>query len=329
MNILFRVDAGGKTGLGHYFRSMTLAKLLAADNHTIIFTHQPSSFWENANTPFLNYPLTEDADEKTVDIVKKHSISVFYVDGIIEFSRSLVSELNRLGVKLIYYQNISETKHLCDAFILPSLNYDEQFLADFGTETEVFKGLEYAIFHEQIYRIPRNKQVSQFVKKVGFFSGGSDPKNVLLKLYHLIEHDAFSGISFNYFYGKDYLFINDIPPLKDNDQVRFVPYNIDQVSKMDVLVGTFGVSAYEYMYVGVPLICVGHQISNARASAKTAEKTGAIIDLGVIDDISSSDLNQAISDLIKHKQKRESLRKNAHKAIDALGAERVKKIITS
>ena len=47
MNFLFRVDAGGKVGLGHFYRSVTLAHEITKRGHNVIFQHEKSIFWNS------------------------------------------------------------------------------------------------------------------------------------------------------------------------------------------------------------------------------------------------------------------------------------------
>ncbi|WPP53313.1 hypothetical protein [Catalinimonas niigatensis] len=328
MNILFRVDAGGKVGLGHYYRSITLAKRLKSKGCSLTILHRPSLFWSKISLPFPSIVLEEEENEHVLRLIKENEYSVFYVDGILDFEESLMNEIGKRKTSVVFYQNLSSTKHLCDVFILPSLNYDERFFDSFSIHTRIFKGLDYVIFNEMVYNLPKLGKIREKVKSIGLISGGSDPKNVLLHLYSLINHQAFEDVQFTYFYGEDFMHIDKVPASPEMN-ASFVSYDLEQICKMDVVIGTFGVSTYELMYLGMPIISVGHQTSNAEASYRTAKHTKAVIDLGLVDALSSVELNKAIQELISNFQKRESLKQNSTRAIDALGVERVADIIIS
>lgn len=328
MNILFRVDAGGKIGLGHYYRSITLAKKLKSKGCNLTILHRPSLFWTKINLPFPSIVLEEEEDEHVLRLIKENQYSVFYVDGILDFEENLMNEIGRRKTSIVFYQNLSSTKHLCDVFILPSLNYDERFFDNFSIHTRIFKGLEYVVFNELVYNLPKLDNVKEKVKNVGLISGGSDPKNVLLQLYSLINHQEFKDVQFTYFYGEDFMHEDKIPASPEVN-TTFASYDLEQICRMDIVIGTFGVSTYELMYLGMPIISVGHQASNAEASDRTAKGTRAIIDLGIIDSISPEQLNISLQELIHSSQTRELLRQNATHAIDALGVERVADVIVS
>ena len=329
MNILFRVDAGGKTGLGHFFRSVTLAKALHKKRVGITITHRPSDFWAQVELPFPMIAVDEGKEEEhTFQLIEEGDFSVYYVDGIINFSEDFIDSLRQLGVKVVFYQNISEARHLCDVFILPSLRHEDDFFKDFGKSTKVFKGLDYVFFNEKVYQLQPKKESKEMAENIGIVTGGSDPRGVLLTIHSLIGHKAFEQISFTYFYGKDFLHKENIPA-HTQDNVQFLPFDQQHISNMDLVICTFGVSTYELMFLGIPILSVGHQASNAEASKIVAEQTEGIIDLGQIDHLDGVRLNDILKRVIASPQQRKTLSENAKKAVDAFGAERVVGILKS
>jgi len=330
MNILFRVDAGDKIGLGHYFRTITLAKALYKRGIGVTITHKPSPFWTKVVLPFPTVTLEEGKEEShTLQLIKKGDFSVYYVDGIIAFTEAFIESIRKSRIKVVFYQNNSDTKHLCDIFILPSLRYDSSFFKNFSEKTKVFTGLDYVIFNEKVYQLAsKRKPIRKIAENIGIVTGGSDPKGVLLTIHSLIEHATFQHINFIYFYGEDFLHKENIPA-HTKANVQFSPFDLKAVSNMDIVICTFGVSTYELMYLGIPTISIGHQFTNAAASKKVEDCTKGIIDLGLIDDINATRLNDTLGMLIDQPQQREALSKNAMKAIDAKGIDRIIQIVTS
>jgi len=330
MNILFRVDAGGSTGLGHFFRSVTLAKALHKRGVGVTITHRPSDFWAQVELPCPVIALEEgEEEERTVQLIEEGDFSVYFVDSIITFSETFINQVRQLGLKVVFYQNISEARHRCDVFILPSLRYDDDFFKDFSAGTKVYKGLDYVFFNEKVYQLqPKKVPVRETAKNVGIVTGGSDPRGVLLTVYSQIEHGTLQEVNFTYFYGRDFIHKQHIP--KDTeDNVQFLPFDQMLVSKMDLVICTFGVSTYELMFLGIPVLSVGHQATNAAASKIVAEQTDGIIDLGQIDNVDDMKLNDILKHVIASPQQRKAISQNAKKAVDALGAERVVDILTS
>ena len=321
MNFLFRVDAGGEIGLGHFYRSVNLAKHLTKNGHNIIFIHLPSDFWNKLNKKefkFAHYQLESDIDQ--LDLVKEFLIEVFYVDGIIEFDKELLDDLREYS-KVVFYQNTSKSRHLCDLFILPSIHQREDFFKNFPDETAVYQGLEYFTFSETIEKFEK-KPKPDIVSCISIMAGGSDPNDTLRVVYDLINFDAFDTIRFNFHYGKEYLFLDQVPK-ETPKRVTWLPFNLEEIYHSDMIISAFGVSTYEFLALSMPIISYGHQESNAKASNYLAKNTGALSSIGLFNEIDYNLINFRLEMLIKNKAEREKMIENAAKIIDLHGIERV------
>lgn len=328
--ILFRVDAGGKVGLGHFYRSLNLALTLKERGHEVVFTHLSSAFWQAiSDFSFRHYELSfNNVESEMLSIICDEKVSIFYVDGIITFSSQFIQEVKKMA-KIVFYQNLSDSKALSDVFFLPSIHQDEAFFEAFRSSTTVvYKGLEYFTFNKEIEQYsPITFQNTTPVKSVAVIAGGSDPRNVLLTLYEMLdEQRLLKDVEFVFFYGNDYLYKNKIPiELKNN--VSFLPYNTSLIMSHDVIIAAFGVSAYEFMCLGKPVIGVGHQKTNADALKVVAEKTNAIFDMGVIDDLDIETFNNTISSLLQDKSKLMTMSYRAKEILDTKGINRVVNIL--
>lgn len=327
--ILFRVDAGGKVGLGHFYRSYNLALALKNKEYLVTFVHEKSNFWETiTDFEFQHIDLDSDnANKNMFDVCLKDNYEILYIDGIIEFNAASIESLKG-KTKVIFYQNISESRHLSDIFILPSIHQEKSFFKNFNTKhTKIFQGLEYFTFNSKISKL-NIKQISpnHKVKNIGIICGGSDPKNIMLSIFKLIDYEEWNTMSFNFYYGDNYIYQESIPK-KYACNVGFSPYNVKTINKNDVLISAFGVSTYEFMALGMPIISVGHQEANANASKILAEKTKSIYHLGLIDFLTKDIINQTIrefeSDLtISHK-----LSEKSKQVLDLKGIDRIVRII--
>lgn len=328
--ILFRVDAGGQVGLGHYYRSLNLALTLKDRGYEILFVHQASEFWDNLKDfPFKHYELfPETAENDMISICRDQQAAVFYADGIIQFSPQFIQEIKKTA-KVIFYQNLTDAKVLADVFILPSIHQDDAFFAPFeNSGTVVYKGLEYFTFNKEIEQYtPISLQNDLSVESVAVTAGGSDPRNVLLTLYEMLdERDTLRNIKFTFFYGNDYLYKNEIP-IKLKNNVSFLPYNTRSIISHDIIIAAFGVSAYEFMCLGKPVIGIGHQKTNANALKLVAERTEAIFDMGLIDDLCKENFNTTLKSLIQNVDKLVNMSQKAKRILDTQGICRVVDIL--
>lgn len=285
MKILFRVDAGGKVGLGHFYRSITLARKLKEDGHKVVFSFIMSPFWSaqiQAGFDFLMLPLLEaKTEEETYLYIKSHCIDIYYVDAILDFSNEFLERLREI-CKVVFYQNMSAAAPCADIFIYPSLRSNPDFFSLFNNYSTIYRGLKYVIFHPDIFLMTRKEWFSGRLRNIAVSAGGSDPLNTLYHIYKIVKNKNFQAYQFTFFYGNDYIFKSNIPKNLPSN-IKFQEFNHQEILLSNVLLTTFGVSTYEFLYLKMPVIAYGHQIDNAIASNELAMNTGALISLGEIE----------------------------------------------
>lgn len=328
MKILFRVDAGGKVGLGHFYRSVSLARRLRDDGHEVVFSFVESIFWSDRlreGFDFVVEPLRQaDSEEQTRLYIESRGIDVYYVDAVLDFSAGFVESLRRI-CRVVFYQNMSLAAPRADVFIYPSSRINPEFFARFDSRPLVYRGLEYVFFHPDIARIPRKVDLPDEVRTVAVSAGGSDPLDTLRHIYSIVRACGFEGLKFVFFYGSDYAFKTEIP--RDcPSNIQFQEFDHREILKADVLITAFGVSTYEFLCLGMPVIAYGHQASNAVASDELARATGALISLGEIGTINQGCLADALARLSRPAVRTEMVRL-ATNAIDMNGVGRVAAIL--
>jgi spore coat polysaccharide biosynthesis predicted glycosyltransferase SpsG len=164
------------------------------------------------------------------------------------------------------------------------------------------------------------------LSQIGSICGGSDPRNVTRKLYDLIDFPKWNTITFNFYLGENYMHSHSLPqPSYMN--VNFLPYDMNEIYKSDLLIAAFGVSTYEFMALGMPIISIGHQESNAHASKVLNEKTKAICHLGLIDLLESVTLNETIGEFANDSTIRKLLSEKSKATLDFKGIDRIVEII--
>jgi spore coat polysaccharide biosynthesis predicted glycosyltransferase SpsG len=323
MKVLFRVDAGGITGLGHFYRSVSLANKLRQRGHSVYFVFMPTRFWSNISKSDFLFKTFEIADDKPtleLDIIDYLQIDIFFVDGIISYESDYLDKIKKRA-KVVFYQNLSSSKNLADIFILPSINPDKDFFKDFSEHTIVYKGLEYFTFNENILNLTP-KQSAGKVSNIGIIAGGSDPKNTMHQIIKIIDLNKFKDYTFNAYLGVDQMYRESAISRKKSN-IKFYEFDHSDIMKNDFLISAFGVSTYEFLALGMPILAFGHQPSNAITSDYLAMKTHSLISLGLITSIDSEILNNAIYKLIHSKETRQSLTDNSKSILDLKGPDRI------
>ena len=328
MKILFRVDAGGTVGLGHFYRSVNLAQQLKQRGHDVYFSHLNSSFWNETTEKEFEFKCFtldhQNSELQTLEIISQNNIEIYYVDGFIDFNKNFINQLKG-KVKIIFYQNICESRKYADIFILPSIHQGSDFFQVFNSQTKVFSGLKYFIFNPVLYNMDHKKNIIPEVSNVGIAAGGSDPKNSLIILYDHIAQLDYKNIEFTFYYGQDYLYKQSIPKEHPNN-IHFKLFDHSEIIKNEILITAFGVSTYEFLYLGIPILSFGHQESNAFASTQLALKTNSLISLGEISKLSKQKLDDALKTILDYSVRKE-ITKKAQQILDLKGTERVIEII--
>lgn len=294
MKVLFRVDAGGEIGLGHFYRSITLATMLKEKGHQVLFSYIYSDFWAQQieqGFPFENYGLNSQTAEITTQVlIRKNRIDLYYVDGFMNFSESFIYEIKQT-TKVAFYQNVGSSRHLADIYILPSIHQNRDFFEAYPKRTKIFQGLEYFTFHPQIADIKRKSTINRNLNSIAFAAGGSDPKDTLRKIFSLL--DISPDINYFFYFGSSYLFRNSWDRnLASN--IHFRQFSHRLILEHDILVNAFGVSTYEFLYLGMPILSYGHQKSTAIASQILAQKSHAFMHIGEINEIDKAKMVQSI-----------------------------------
>jgi spore coat polysaccharide biosynthesis predicted glycosyltransferase SpsG len=329
-NILFRVDAGGKIGLGHFFRSMTLANELASNSYEISFTFRSSDFWDKtmkSGFKYTTYPLSEnDLYVSELDIIKYKKFDLIYVDGFINYAPAFLKKIKAHNIRIVFYQNLTDSRIYSDVFILPSIHQKESFFNAFNDSTKVYSGLKYFTFSEKLLKLDKKSYESGEINSVAITGGGSDPKNVLLTWYHIFINNKFDNLKFTFYYGVDYLHKTTIPKaLKEN--IIWEEFNHRAILKNDLLISAFGVSTYEFLVLGMLVITFGHKTDNAMSSEFLANQTKALISLGLMDNIDVDTAYNSLAELSNNPAKVIEMVNRGNEILDLRGVKRVSDII--
>lgn len=327
MRILLRVDAGHELGLGNFYRSKSLADRLLELGNTVFFTHLPSDFWDdlerNENFKYETLALSEESENEQNLFIQNNQIDIFFVDGNVDFNYDFIARIRKL-TKVVFYQNLSECRYLCDAYILPSIHQQTDFFENFSQRTKIYQSLKYFTFNSTIRQLKRKTDSKKSIENIALLAGASDPSNTLNKMLSWIDFKKFGNISFTFFYGRNYM--NEIPNSLPSNVV-FEQFAHERILENDFLISAFGVSTYEFMYLGMPVLAYGHTNSTALAANYLQNKTNSIVSLGLVDVLIESLVNMRIMEMINNLEKRNSLIVKSHCLLDLDGIDRVVEIL--
>jgi spore coat polysaccharide biosynthesis predicted glycosyltransferase SpsG len=309
MKVLFRLEAGFKVGLGHYIRCLAIAEILRNKHEaTVILATSDSSRslfdkWRKLGN-VVSIPANSDDDECLLAIVEEQRPDVIVIDRLVEYRESLIRELNSI-VPVVMIHGIGDAVFKTSAVIYPNAHMSGNLLSDarwVTGETRMFSGWDYVILNEIVIPHQNSAKPIHPPRRINLITGGSDPAGVLLKLMPILG-EADLGIPVHGLIGSSY---QDRMRLEDaissySSELCLTNYNIDEVLYGDLTICTFGVTVYELIFLGLPIITLGHAESNALGSKRLAERYHINQDLGLLSDLDESEFIKKIRDAIKEK----------------------------
>ncbi len=180
MNILFRCDSSQEIGLGHLNRCLILAKKLKGE---IYFASRDLKGSENEKIEkegFKRVPLKSNDFKEFKEAVLKYKIDTVIFDHY-EIDEEFEKKTKELGVKTISFDDTYE-KHLSDIVINPNFGAKNRY--------EGNKVLFLAPLVREEFFKPQKKYAKK-VKNVLISLGGSDPKNLTLKILRILKRKKY------------------------------------------------------------------------------------------------------------------------------------------
>lgn len=323
VNYIIKAEATNELGLGMVSRAFCLAEeMLSRDLLVTIVTNEPfgRKFFKNFPVEVAVIPVESSFEEE------------------LNFLRNMINEETILV--LTDYKNINEYYGLLHPKKLILLADEVEpvtvpidlFISSLllkGPKSEFIKkslcGLEYHFIKKEILNFKKS-DLLETPKKVLLTMGGSDNKELTVSLMGML-HDTLKDCHFTVLLGtcsqrigfteKRLLGISDDIEINRN------------ASKMEHQYRTFdfalckgGVTAYELMYLGVPLLLVSTS-DVQKEMLQLLHNEGAIVYAGHWNEITEENINSLILEICGNFDKRKSLSANAKQKIDGMGMIRI------
>ena len=303
MRILIRAEASPKIGLGHLVRSLLIAKKIkdSFPNIEIIFlTGDYSASISKIEENDFKYIMQKGQNEEKFLLSNCifNKADVIFIDKLYNYSENFITVLSQ-NIKVVMFHNICDGAHLCNAFIFPAAHIHRGILNDPKWEmnnVQFFEGKEFIVLNEEIINLQNVDKTSAEVETIVVTTGGSDPNGVMLKILNWINKIELSEINIYALIGEFFIHKKPLELLKRElkSNIEIVSYNPRYFINADIAIATFGVSTYELIYLGLPVLSIGHCEVNAKGSHILSKKCQQLIDVGNIDDLTKEKFEQAL-----------------------------------
>lgn len=321
--IVFRVDGDFDIGLGHVYRALTLAHRLIG--HDIIFLMDKSKKLGISKVKEYNYKViafsSSDEMMKLLDKIKPHIIINDILDTTIEY----MYELKKRNFFIVNFEDLGPGADFADVVF--------NALYEFSNPPKNrYYGYQYVVLRDEFIYTPF-KEISKDVKNILVTFGGVDQNNLTMRVLRAIEMLGLKDTKISIIVGLGYKWMDKLD--KAMSELNTKGYNINfirnpkimakHIRDSDIAITSNGRTIYEIASIGVPCISISQ---NERENMHLfARISGAILNLGMANNISVQDIANAIEKLMKDY----NLRKNMNEKMKSFnlreGVYRVIKII--
>ena len=338
MNTFIRVDASIEIGTGHVIRCLTLAHRLKKEGKQVAFICrgaegdcieliEKQGFHVYKLKSILGSLWTYVADywerdvKETIDVLKQHEVEKLIID---HYSIDIKWEqaTRPFTKEIIIIDDLANRKHDCDTLLDQNfyLNMETRYKGLVSSTTNLLLGPTHALLREEFIEAKKNlKAFSGKLERLFIFFGGSDPTNetekILYSIMPLIEKynfevDVVVGNS-----NQNKKRIKDISLTNKNINFYCQINNIAELmAKADIAIGAGGATTWERVFLGLPSIVIAVAMNQVEV-AKAVANTGAIIYLGVSNEVNGNQVLENLELLYRDSAELSRIRKSCFNLI--------------
>ncbi len=253
--IVFRVDGDRNIGLGHVYRTITLAKRMAF-NHDIYFVMDEKKKMGIEKVSEYHFDIRLFSDEKHVKEIISDINPDVVVNDILDTEKEYVKFLKNKGCSVVNFEDMGEGAEEADVVI--NALYENSYPPE-----NHFYGYKYICLRDEFYIFPK-KTVKEDVDRILITFGGTDPNNLTMKTLKAVEELDSKDINFNVILGlgcSEKKSINKyISHLIKKGFSISLKENVSMMAKemydADIVITSNGRTVYEVSSVGTPCISI-------------------------------------------------------------------------
>ncbi|GAA3645925.1 UDP-2,4-diacetamido-2,4,6-trideoxy-beta-L-altropyranose hydrolase [Asaccharospora irregularis DSM 2635] len=328
--LAFRFDGNNLMGMGHVFRCLNLIRELEiSDIQVIVITKEYNDtvcILEKEKLNFYKIDNNLSVNEEAVlvtKICKMNSIDVLVIDKLNSEYHYMKKLKDKIGT-IIALDDIGEGSVYVDVLInaiLPTKNTVNQ--------SKLYSGNDFIILNKSFRDyIRRNKKINNRIQSVLLSFGGSDPKNVTMRVINELKdiEDIFINIVVGPAY-KNSEKLKDVTSRLLNCKLIFNASNMAELLfNSDLCFISGGVTLYEAATLGTPAVVIS-QVEHQLKTAERFEDSDVAINIGIIDDLKEGQIRDVFNQMNNDVSLRQRLCANGRRYVDGMGLERVKDII--
>ena len=322
--IVFRVDGNAEIGLGHVYRTITLANRLVF-NHNIIFLMNATKRLGIEKVKEYGYRIAtfEDDEGQFKKLGDIHPDVV--INDVLDTTKEYILKLINEGYYVVNFEDLGEGSEFANIVI--NALYENSYPSE-----NHYYGYKYVCLRDEFY-IFSKKEIQQKVKRILITFGGTDPNNLTLRTLKAIEtlnsRDVFVKVVLGLGYAPrkelDYYIAN----LKRDGFKIDIEENIKLMAKemynSDIVITSNGRTIYEVASIGTPCISISQNEREARHLFVHNSK--GTMYLGMAYEVSEEGITSAIRGLIENYESRKEMNEKLSRFDLKKGTDRISRLI--
>jgi len=330
--VFFRinVDQGKHWGFGHFNRSSNLVEFFLKKKNFKVFlllndTKFTRKFFQKNTNKKLNIIYVKK--KFSYDNIILNSKDIFIYDTLGKFKSNIFEKKRKIGFKIISLEDTTPTALNCDLVINSKV-----FLSKKNKKSKkIFNNTKFMVLNSYLksYKKKTNQKIKNFTILIS--SGGSDFKNILIKLYKIIINISFIKILI--IVGPGVKTNNEIMKIRNNNKTKIITKKTNLLKyyqSADLVISAGGTMMFEAMALGkivVAYINYPHQ----KKIINFFEKKKCLIKLLHKQNTRkvSNFLKKIIANLKKDKNYYSQIQKNSQRYINLSGLDNTLNLIES
>lgn len=334
-HLVIRADAGTQIGSGHLMRCLALAQSWKDDGGDVTFItacqaegllHRLRDEEFDIKVLSNTYPDTADWNS-TRDILAGHPGAWVVLDGY-HFDEVYQQQVKAAGHLLLMIDDNAQLKHYYADILLNQNLHAVQLRYACEPYTHFLLGTQYVLLRREfIAWKERQREIPEVAHRVLVTLGGGDPDNNALKVIQALQEVDIPDMEATVVIGAS----NPHAAVLEQAAKRSrIPIRLEQNVKnmpelmvwADVAVSGGGTTVWELLFMGTPSLFL-IVADNQRYTAEFVGNRGFGKNLGLMENVSTESLTEAITSLAKDSNLRATISQKARQMVDGLGAQRV------
>lgn len=304
--IIVRVDGDRTIGLGHIYRTLTLAHQIL--DHQVIFLIDNRRKMGLDKVAAYNYEIQTFSSEaqmwKILSSLQPHII----LNDILDTSKTYISKLRKeTNAFIVNFEDLGPGSRIAD------LTINALYLHPHPPKNHVF-GYQYVVLRDEFILSPY-KQITKDVKRILITFGGIDEQDMTrrtLEALNLLKIDAEIRVILGFGYKWTKALQTTLKELQQNGMKVQVLQDIktmaQQILDADLVITSNGRTVYEITAIGTP--CISISQNKREAKHLFTKICDGILDLGLATQLTQQELAQAIAKIVKSYRERKQMNRN-------------------